>query len=77
MDLKKVFSIPPSYYQSKHRLNEVCSRDSLFNKIKYGAHIINLDEYSGIGTYGIALCTLNNKVTYFASFDVEHILKKN
>ena len=85
MDLKKVFSIPPhpltnfkiqKYYQSKHRLNEVYSRDNLSNKIKYGAHIINLDEYSGIGIYGIALYTLNNKVTCFARFGVEHILKK-
>ena len=36
-------------------------------------HVITLDEYSDIGTHWIALCTLNNKVTYFDSFGVEHI----
>ena len=36
-------------------------------------HVITLDEYSDIGTHWIALCILNNKVTYFESFSVEHI----
>ena len=35
--------------------------------------VITLDEYSDIGTHWIALCTLNNKVTYFDGFGVEHI----
>ena len=38
-----------------------------------GAYLINLDEYSDIGTYYIALYALNNNVIYFDSFIVEHI----
>ena len=41
-----------------------------------GAYVINLDEYSDIGTHWIALYALNNNVSYFDSFDVEHIPKK-
>ena len=51
----------------------VYSRDNLPNKIKDGAYIINLDEYSDIGTHWIALYVKNNVVTYFDSFGVEHI----
>ena len=35
--------------------------------------MINLDERSNIGAHWIALYTLNNNVTYFDSFGVEHI----
>ena len=56
------------------RFNGVYSRDNLSDKIKDGAYVINLDEYSDIGTHWIALYALNN-VTYFDSFDVEHIPK--
>ena len=41
-----------------------------------GVYVINLDEYSDMGTYWIALYSLNNNVTYFDSFGVEHIPKK-
>ena len=40
-----------------------------------GAYVINLGEYSDIGTHWIALCALNN-ATYFDSFGVEHIPKE-
>ena len=50
-------------------------RDNL-PKIKDGAYIINLDEYSDIGTHWVALYVHNNNVTYFNSFGVEHILKE-
>ena len=52
---------------------EFYSRDNLHNKMKYGACVINLDEYSDIGTHRIALYSLSNNVTYFDSFSVEHI----
>ena len=45
-------------------------------KIKDGAYIINLDEYSDIGTHWVALYVSNNDVTYFDSFGVEHIPKE-
>ena len=50
------------------------SRDNL-PKIKYGDYVINLDEYSDIGTHMVALYVQNNNVTYFDSFGVEHIPK--
>ena len=63
------------YYQNEPRFNGVYSRDNL-PKIKDGAYIINLDEYSDIGTHWVALYIQNNDVTYFDSFGVEHIPKK-
>ena len=38
--------------------------------------MINFDEYSEIGTKWIALYALDNNVTYFDSFGVEHIPKE-
>ena len=40
-----------NYYQHEPRFNGVYSRDNLSDKIKYGAYILNLDEYSDIGTH--------------------------
>ena len=45
-------------------------------KIQDGAYIINLDEYSGIGTHWVALYVSNTDVIYFDSFVVEHIPKE-
>ena len=39
-------------------------------------HVINLDEYSDIGTHWVALYVKNNDITYFYSFGVEHIPKE-
>ena len=64
------------YYQNEPRFNSVYSRDNLPDKIKDGAYVINLDEYSNIGTHWIALYALNNNFTYFDSFGVEHIPKE-
>ena len=63
------------YYQNEPRFNGVYSRDNL-PKIKDGAYVINLDEYSDIGTHWVALYIQNNDVTYFDSFGVEHIPKE-
>ena len=63
------------YYQNELRFNGVYSRDNL-PKIKDGAYVINLDEYSNIGTHWVALYIHNNDVTYFDSFGVEHIPKE-
>ena len=62
------------YYKNEPRFNGVFSRDNL-PKIKDGAYVINLDEYSDIGTHWVALY-VNNNVTYFDSFGVEHIPKE-
>ena len=63
------------YYQNEPRFAGVYFRDNL-QKIKDGAYIINLNEYSDIGTHWVALWVNNNNVTYFDSFGVEHIPKK-
>ena len=63
------------YYQNEPRFNDVYSRDNL-PKIKDGAYVINLDEYSDIGTHWVSLYVHNTNVTYFDSFDVEHIPKE-
>ena len=64
------------YYQNEPKFNGVFSRDNLPNKIKDGAYIINLDEYSDIGTHQVALFVYNGDVTCFDSFGVEHIPKQ-
>ena len=64
------------YYENEPRFNGVCSRDNL-PKIKDGAYIINLAEYSVIGTHWASLWVNNsNNVTYSDSFGVEHIPKE-
>ena len=64
------------HYENESRFNGVYSRDNLPNKIKDGAHVINLDVYSNVGTHWIALYVKNNDITYFNSFGVEHIPKE-
>ena len=68
------------YCQNEPRFNGVFSRDNLpehsFTEIKDAACIINLDEYSDIGTHWVALHVNNSNVTYFDSFGVEHIPKE-
>ena len=39
--------------------------------------MINLDEYSDIGTHWVAQYVKNIDITYFDSFGVEHIPKKS
>ena len=65
-----------TYYQHEPRFIGIYSRDNLPNKIKDGAYVINLDEYSDIGTHWIDLYVNNKTVTYFDSFGIEHILKE-
>ena len=63
------------YYQNEPRFNGVYSRDNL-PKIKDGAYVINLDEYSNIWTHWVASCMQNNDITYFDSLGIEHISKE-
>ena len=48
-------------------------RNNLPKKIKYGAYVINLDEYADVSTHWIALFCNRNEIVYFDSFGVEHI----
>ena len=60
MDLKILTPHPltnfeiQAHYQNKPRFIGVYSRDNLPDKIKDAAYVINLDEYSDIGTHWIA-----------------------
>ena len=56
-------------------LNLIVYSRSNLPKIKDGEYVINLDDYKSIGTHWIALY-VNNNVTYFKSFGVEHIPKE-
>ena len=56
------------YYQNRPRFNGLYSRDNL-PKIKDGVYVINLDEYSYIGTNWVALYVQNNDATYFDFLD--------
>ena len=64
------------FYQNEPRFNGVFSRDNLPKKVKYGAYVINLDEYADVGTHWIALFFNRNTVIYFDSFGVEHVPKE-
>ena len=68
------------YYQNETRFNGVYSRDKLYKRnsveIRDGAYVVNLDDYSDIGTHWVALYIININVTYFDSFRVEHIPKE-
>ena len=50
--------------------------EGFLTEIKDGAYVINLGEYSDIGTHWVAFYVNNNDVTYFDSFGVEHIPKE-
>ena len=71
------------YYQSEPRFNGVYSMDNP-TETKDGAYVINLGEYSDIGTHWVALYVgaagskdvKSNDVTFFDSFGVEHIPKE-
>ena len=65
-------AIDPKDFQSKNFLilpHPLTMKDE--------ARVINLDKNSDIGTHWIVLHALNNIVTYFHSFGVEHIPKKS
>ena len=65
-----------AYYQNEPRFNRVYSRDNLPDKIKDGTYVVNLDEYSDIGTHWIVLYVNKKTVTYFDSFGIGHISKE-
>ena len=48
-------------------------QEIIYLKIKDGGYVINLDEYSDVGTHRIALFYNRNEIVYFDSFGVEHV----
>ena len=62
------------YYQNEPRFNGVYSGDNL-PKIRDGAYVINLDEYSDIGTHRIAF-TYKIMMLLILSSGVQHIPKE-
>ena len=65
-----------AYYQNESRFNGVYSRDNLSDRIKDGAYVINLEEYSDIANHSIALHVNNKTAKYFDTFGIEHISKE-
>ena len=70
-----------AYYQNEPRFNGVYSRDNLpecssTENIKDDAYVINLDDYSAIGTHWVALYVNKKTATFFDSFGVEHVPKE-
>ena len=63
------------YYQNEPKFDGTYSRNNL-TKTRDGTFIIDLDEYESIGTHWIALYVNAENVTYFDSFEVEHIPKE-
>ena len=51
------------YYQNEPRFIGIYSRDNLPDKVKDGTCVINLEEFSDIGTHWVALYALSNNVT--------------
>ena len=70
-----------NYYQNKSKFNGVYFRDNLpehsSTEIKDGAYVINLSEYSDIGTHWVALYGINNNVNYFDFFWCRTYSKRN
>ena len=56
------------YFKNEPRFNGVFSGNNLLKKIKDGAHIINLDEYTDVGTHWITLFC--KKMKLFISIDL-------
>ena len=50
------------YYQNKPKLTGIYSRSNLC-KIKYGAYVINLDEYKSIPTHWATIYATSNLAT--------------
>ena len=70
------FEIQKYYQKNDPRFNGVYSRHNLPGKIKDAEYVKNLGKYSNIGAHWIDLYALNDNVTYFNSFGVEHIPKE-
>ena len=64
------------YYQNEPRFNGVYSRYNL-QKIKDRAYVVNLDEYSDIGTEWVALYVQNNDCNLFWFFRSRTYSKRN
>ena len=64
------------YYQDERKFNGVYLLDNLPKKIKDGTYIINLDEYTYIGTHWITLHALNNDAVYLTVLVLSTFLKR-
>ena len=62
-----------NYYQSEPKFEGAYSQNNLPKTLKDEAYIVNREEYRSIGKHWIALYDNSNSVTYFDTFDVEHI----
>ena len=79
------FLVPPhpltnfeiqKYYKNESRFNGVFSRNNLPKKTKDGVYIINLDEYTNVGTNWIALFCKKMKLFISIVLTLDIFLKK-
>ena len=61
------------HYQNESRFDGVFSRNNLPKTIKDATQVINLNEYTDVGTHYIALFCNRNEFVYFDNFGVERI----
>ena len=64
------------YYGNEPRFIGVFSRDNLPKKIKYGAYVMNHDEYADTGTHWIALFLKKMKLFISIASVLNIFLKK-
>ena len=64
------------YYQNEQNFNVVFSRNNFPKTIKYGAYVINLDEYPDVGTHWIALFVTEMKLFISIVLVLNMFLKK-
>ena len=64
------------YYKNESRFNGVFSKNSLPNKIKDGAYVINLDEYADVGTHGLLYFVTEMKLFMLIVLVLNKFLKK-
>ena len=77
-----VFIMPPhtltnfeiqKYYENDGVYLMVFILETIQNKERNGANVINLDEYADVGTHWIVLFCNRSEIVYFDSFGVQHV----
>ena len=61
------------YYENDGVYLMVFILETIQNKERNGANVINLDEYADVGTHWIVLFCNRSEIVYFDSFGVQHV----
>ena len=74
--IKRIFNTTSSFNKMKQELMVFFQEIIYQKKIKYGAYVINLDEYEDIGTNWIALFCKKMKLLILILLELNIFLKK-